>query len=73
MALKALDQRLANSSTLSTAPSQTQPPRPPPVAAASRPDGPAMPSANMERKKNSLEMEPVTSVMQGADGGSTLK
>jgi hypothetical protein len=57
MALKALDQRLANSTQSSTTPSQSQPPRPPPTAAASRSDGPAMPSAQSERKKNSEEIE----------------
>ncbi len=50
MALKALDQRLANNA--SPGPSSatpngvaTQSPRPPPIAAAPRPDAPAMPSA----------------------------
>jgi len=63
MALKALDQRLANSSPASSSiPLQSQPPRPPPAAASSKADGSSMPSAptttrTNEKDKRSLELD----------------
>jgi len=68
MALKALDQRLANSnSSNSSAPTQAQLPRPPPTASTSKNDG-ASTRAN-ERKKSLGDAD--IGVMENANSGSS--
>ena len=53
MALKALDQRMANSSAPGGS-SEASAPRPPPAAASSEPDGPPMPSSPVRSNSGSI-------------------
>ncbi|KAI0068135.1 DUF1751-domain-containing protein [Artomyces pyxidatus] len=57
MALKALDQRLANSSTAPNSSPNPQAPRAPPAAAASKPDAAAVPSSHDHAAENNEEVD----------------